>query len=109
MTVAAVDGQEVNPKLQAIRDYVAAGYCLIPCRGKIPAIQDWVSAIPGAYGERELAGTNYGVALRAGDLIVDIDPRHFPPGDRPIARLIEAIGAPLDGYVVLSGNGGLHA
>lgn len=108
MTAAATSTGELSPKIASIRAYGAAGYCLIPLRGKIPTIKDWGEVAPGHYNETNLADRNYGVALRAGDLVIDIDPRNFAKDDRPVKRLIEAIGAPLSSYTVRTGGGGLH-
>ena len=121
MTVAS--STSATPKIEAIRAFNEAGYTLIPlcsltvphehfqrpCKtpGKIPVERGWVDTIPGAYHEKNLP-QNYGVALRAGDLIVDVDPRNFAPGDRPLARLVAAVGAELSSYTVQTGGGGLH-
>ena len=99
-----------NSKAAAIRAHLEAGWTLIPLRGKIPIHRDWTKTPPGTFKEAELMspGVNYGVVLGAGDLVLDIDPRNFRPGDRPLARLITALGAPLDSYTVRTGGGGLH-
>ena len=97
----------LSPKVSAIRALTEVGYTLIPLRGKIPTLKNWVDTAPGVYGEKELADLNYGVVLRAGDLVVDVDPRNFPAGDRVLARLIALIG-PLKSYTVRTGGGGLH-
>ena len=81
-----------------------------PCKsmGKVPPRRDWVETTPGQYAAEALdAGGNYGIALRAGDLVVDIDPRNFTPGDNPVARLVAIIG-PLSSFTVRTGGGGLH-
>jgi len=95
-------------KAAHIRAFENAGYCLIPLNGKIPTIKNWTITGPGEYGEKELIGCNYGVALRAGDLVIDIDPRNFTEGDHPIERLVKAIGAPLNSFTVKTGGGGVH-
>jgi predicted P-loop ATPase len=109
-------------KIAAIRALRAGGYTLIPVNGKIPAIDGWQDTKPGEYDETSLPN-NYGVALRPGDLIIDIDPRNFgwvlngvlveagTPGavrDKPLARLVEKIGTPLDSFTVRTGGNGLH-
>ncbi len=93
-------------KTEIIRAYNAAGYTLIPLRGKIPVEKNWVETPPGKYHDGNLP-SNYGVALKAGDLVIDVDPRNFAPGDKPLARLIAAIG-PLVSFIVRTGGGGLH-
>lgn len=99
-----------SPKVQAIRALRAAGFCLIPLRGKNPYIKEWTQIRPGRYGEAELApqGINYGVSLRAGNLVVDIDPRNFEKGDTPVARLIADIGQSLSTFTIKTGNDGYH-
>ncbi len=112
-----------SPKVSAIRAFTEAGYTLIPvcsptiphehkgkpCKtpGKIPPRYDWGDTAPGAFNESNLEG-NYGVALRAGDIIIDVDPRNFAVGDKPLQRLASLVG-PLNGtFIVRTGGGGLH-
>lgn len=99
-------GAPITPRVALIRAFLGAGYTLIPLKGKIPSIQNWVDTIPGTYNERNLPG-NYGVALRAGDLVIDVDPRNFAKGDAPLKRLIAIVG-PLSSFLVRTGGGGLH-
>jgi len=110
MTAADIGLDDVpTPKVQAIRDLIAAGRTLIPVNGKIPTQKNWGSTKPGAYDETSLP-LNYGVVLGDGDLVIDVDPRNFKKGDRPLARLIKDTGLDLkDTYVVYTGGGGLHA
>lgn len=96
-----------SKKIEAIRAYIAAGFALIPLNGKRPTVTDWVNTPPGKYGEKELTG-NYGVVLRAQDLVIDVDPRNFTPGDNPVTRLVAIIGPILKTYIVKTGGGGLH-
>ncbi len=97
----------LDPRVAAIRAYGAAGFALIPCDGKIPSVKNWTNTLPGAFTEKELSG-NYGVVVRDIDLVVDVDPRNFPAGDDPLARIKAVIG-PLTGtFVVRTGGGGLH-
>ena len=83
-----------SKKLPALRALAAAGYVLIPvcsptkphehysggklrpCKslGKVPPMRAWGKVPPGEYLPERLAGGNYGVSLRAGDLIIDVDP-----------------------------------
>lgn len=84
------------------------GYTLIPLRGKIPIPTGWEKAGPLDYPNAGNNGGNYGVALKAGDLVIDVDPRHFEEGDKPLARLVEAVGVPLSSFAVKTGGGGLH-
>lgn len=119
----------VAPKLSALRAFIEAGYTLIPvcsptkphehwsngamkpCKtpGKIPTRAHWQSTGFGAHSEKELTGyENYGVALGAGDLIVDVDPRNFPAGDKVLGRLVALLGGLPDTFTVRTGGGGLH-
>jgi len=115
-----------SPKVSAIRALTEAGYTLIPvcsptvphehksggkmkpCKtlGKVPPRYDWVDTAPGVYAEQNLP-ENYGVALRAGDLVVDVDPRNFPAGDKPLMRLASLVGG-IHSFTVRTGGGGLH-
>lgn len=113
----------LSPKVSAIRAFIEAGYTLIPicsptgahehkgkpCKtpGKIPVRADWPETRYGAHGEDELAPGNYGVALHPGDLVVDVDPRNFAAGDRPLQRLAALVGG-LNSFTVRTGGGGLH-
>jgi len=99
----------VIDKLSFIRALRSRGYTLIPLRGKIPAVPEWQKSGPLDFTEAQLTAGNYGVALKAGDLVIDVDPRNFAKGDKPLARLIAAIGAPLNNtFAVRTGGGGLH-
>lgn len=106
MTTAVGQGS-VTPKLAAIRALSSAGYVLIPLKGKLPVNQNWQETAPGQHPEAELNAGNYGVLLKPGDLVIDVDPRNFTPGDKPLARLIAIIG-PVASFTVRTGGGGLH-
>jgi hypothetical protein len=97
----------ISAKIEAIRAYTAAGFALIPLNGKRPTIKEWVNTPVGKYREKELIA-NYGVVLRAQDLVIDVDPRRYTPGDKPLARLVNAIGGLPKTYIVKTGGGGLH-
>ena len=114
----------VTPKVAAIRAYTRAGFALIPLcsltqehehegktctksRGKVPLSASWQKTKPGSHPEEELAAGNYGVALPQDVVVVDIDPRNFEKDDRPVARLVAAVGA-LESYTVTTGGGGAH-
>lgn len=79
--------------------------------GKAP-LKGWRSAEPidVADAKETLAGgTNIGVRLRPTDLVVDVDPRNFAPGDNPVARLEKALDIRLDDWPhVVTGSGGSH-
>jgi predicted P-loop ATPase len=88
----------------------AKGYTLIPLNGKIPATREWTKAHKGDFTPESLEkrGGNYGVALSASDLVIDVDPRHFEKGDKPLARLVKAVGGLPKSFTVRTGGGGLH-
>ena len=94
-------------KTKAIKKLRTCGYTLIPLNGKIPAVRNWTNATAADFPEIEKRDGNYGVALGATDLVIDVDPRHFAPGDKPVSRLVAAVGA-LDSFTVKTGGGGLH-
>ena len=105
--------------------YVAAGHELIPLNvpdaqdrkgrpiGKAPKFKNWRTApalsVEEALDWRGLDG-NVGVRLRPTDLVVDVDPRNFLPGDDPLARLEKDAGIALREIcpTVRTGSGGLH-
>lgn len=115
-------------KLELIRAFADAGYVLIPlchptqahthyvdgkpqpCKtpGKVPLHRDWRDTEPGKWPAETLANGNYGVVLKAGDVVIDIDPRNFKAGDNPTKRLLEDLGAPLKSFTVKTGSGGYH-
>lgn len=53
---------------------------------------------------------NYGVVLKADDLILDVDPRNFKEGDNPLKRLLSDAGmaAKPKTLIIKSGNKGYH-
>jgi predicted P-loop ATPase len=109
MTATASTTGTPSPKLQAIRALTAAGRVLIPLNGKRPIPNDWPTTKPGQYDELELLAGNYGVVLQDGELVIDVDPRNFAPGDRPLERLVADAKLDLsNSFVVVTGGGGLH-
>jgi len=98
-------------KIKHVRALTAAGFCLIPLRGKIPTVEGWRETTLGEFDETRLSapGVNYGVVLPADVLVIDIDPRNFKPGDQPVERLVRAIGGGgIKSYTVRTGSGGYH-
>ncbi|MDT8287407.1 MAG: VapE family protein [Elusimicrobiales bacterium] len=97
----------------AISTLAASGLTLFPLTpgGKEPERGClWRSLNPGAYRLDNLHG-NYGVALRACDLVIDVDPRNFKPGDKPHLRLLQDFGIAgkvQTTFIVRTGSGGLH-
>ncbi|MBB6193467.1 hypothetical protein FHS51_003723 [Sphingobium wenxiniae] len=80
--------------------------------GKAPTGKGWRSRQPLDSDEAVQAmseGRNIGVRLRACDLVVDVDPRNFPPGTNPLRQLQEDLGISFaDWPTVVTGSGGLH-
>lgn len=79
--------------------------------GKVPG-KGWRSATPLDVDEARdclMAGANVGVRLRETDLVVDVDPRNFKDGDKPVARLEAELGIKFDQWPrVDTGSDGLH-
>jgi hypothetical protein len=108
------DPADLNP-------YHRAGYELIPLSppdgpgssaGKAPCERRWRTNRPL---NRELAaahmeaGRNVGVRLRAGELVIDVDPRNFAPGVDSLATLAALVGLdPAACPAVTTGGGGRH-
>ena len=102
-------GVSSGAKTAIIGDLLDAGYILVPLRGKIPMDPAWEQTPPGKYGVADFVEGNYGVALKPGDLIIDVDPRHFPDGDNVLSRFTHDIKMDLSKtFVVRTGGGGLH-
>lgn len=80
--------------------------------GKAPTGRGWRSRQPLDADEAVQAmsdGRNVGVRLRACDLVVDVDPRNFPPGTDPLRQLQDDLGINFgDWPTVVTGSGGLH-
>ncbi|MFN8655321.1 MAG: bifunctional DNA primase/polymerase [Candidatus Obscuribacterales bacterium] len=83
-----------------ISDY--ACFPLIP-GGKTPAIDGWRNVAPGTYPP---AG-NYGIALSATLLVIDADPRNYPPGRDVMSEFMAKYNLP-DTLVVRTPRGGYH-
>lgn len=105
-----------------LQPYVRAGWDLIPLHryddkhkgrevGKAPKDPGWRRR---QYATRDVlahmdAGSNVGVRLRPSDLVLDVDPRNFPPGRDCLAELARATGLDLDRLPhVNTGSGGHH-
>lgn len=95
--------------------YAENGFTIIKLNGKIPVEKNWTQAdyiFPEDIKNylKDWEG-NFGVVLSARDLVIDIDPRNFPAGDKPQVRLFKDIGvikilelSP----IVKTGSGGMH-
>ncbi len=82
-------------------------------RGKTPFQGDWPSLPKNIKATLELAKKGHNVGYRLGDrdLIIDVDPRNFKPGENSLVKLLEFLGiedlseiAP----TVITGSGGWH-
>ncbi len=107
-----IDAPVSGKKVSAIQMFVKAGFALMPLNGKIPVIKDWPNVVKhGDYGVKELAHGNYGVVLPETVIVVDIDPRWFEKGDKPMTRLCADLGITkeqLNTLIVQTGGKGLH-
>jgi len=101
----------MDNKDSLILGYEAAGYVLTPLNGKVPVNKNWVKTEynPLLTG-RDFPG-NYGVVLQSDDLVIDVDPRHFPEKTNALQELADALelGKHLsDTFCVKTGGGGFH-
>lgn len=99
--------------------YTAAGYPLIPLTPgtKQAAHKGWRSSTvldPSSLQKFvQSCRGQFAVALPAERMVIDIDPRHFQAGDKPLTRLLKVVGVgehELLGLsaVVRTGSGGYH-
>lgn len=89
--------------------YVAAGYAVTPLNGKIPG-KGWQNTEFEAAPDLKKFPGNFGIVLQNEDLVIDLDPRNYKPGDKPVKRLCEKLGIDLKktAVVVQTGGGGWH-
>lgn len=71
---------------------------------KLPAISAWRVVTPGAY---QPVGS-YGVALAASALVIDADPRNYPPGRDSLVELLQAYPVLRETFAVKTPRGGYH-
>lgn len=99
-----------TPSFEAASEYRRVRLDLIPLRGrdKMPADKRWQER---TYDHAEVLerarrdGLNLGVRLPADVVVVDVDPRNFPPGRDSLADLAASFGLPLASAPhVLTGN-----
>lgn len=113
---------QTAPERDRLSPLFAAGFELIPLHapdaldrkgrsvGKAPLRPGWRRADPldlDEAVEHMVGGCNVGVRLRATDLVVDADPRHYEEGDDALARLVADFGLSTHPRVV-TGGGGIH-
>jgi Virulence-associated protein E/Bifunctional DNA primase/polymerase, N-terminal len=96
-------------KASCIAALVGSGRTLIRLVGesKSPMAEEWQLQAFDPAAKPEDFPHNYGVSVRDGLMVIDVDPRAFGDGD-PLARIREVVGKPLDTFVVQTGGGGWH-
>lgn len=112
-----------KPDARLLRPHIEAGHNLIPLhpssyidnrgrqRGKSPRDTNWRhrdyrNESPLKWVEE---GNNVGVLLGPEDLVIDIDPRHFPEGDNVKVRFASDFDLKLDDIPrTVTGSGGDH-
>ncbi len=81
--------------------------------GKVPLRTNWRIAAPMSVDEAkahmEIGGGNVGVRLSRSQLVVDVDPRNFAPGEDSLERLQNSLGLDFGDFpTVETGGGGWH-
>jgi len=90
----------------AIKRLLKAGYTLIELNGKVPIAKAWQMT---PYDKGFKTKRNYGVLQQSTDLVIDCDPRNYPPGRNSLAELIKDYDLDFSGtFIVRTGAGGLH-
>jgi Protein of unknown function (DUF3987)/Bifunctional DNA primase/polymerase, N-terminal len=74
---------------------------------KVPAVQEWQFTAPDTYGDAALTG-NYGAALTPTLMVLDSDPRNYPPDRDMLAELEVLIGPLPETFTVQTPGGGHH-
>lgn len=108
--------EQVAEVRQVLKAFARAGYELFPLkRGtKVPRDEGWQTkpyTLAGDIASWVKQGGNIGVRLRDGDLVLDVDPRNFAPGNDPLRRLHQGVGVDLEDaptVVTGRGDGGRH-
>ncbi|SMH43476.1 bifunctional DNA primase/polymerase [Mesorhizobium australicum] len=96
---------------RVLRRFDQAGYELFPLAkgAKTPRDTGWQTneyTLLGDVAPWVQRGGNVGVRLRDNDLVLDLDPRNFRPGDDPFDRLCADVGENLSVHpTVLTGRG----
>ena len=99
----------ISNRIHRAADYVKHGFAITPLNGKIPMSKNWTKTEPDVDLDVKLfENKNFGVVLQEDDLVIDVDPRHFPEGDNPLERLTKNLQIKLLSFVIETGGGGLH-
>lgn len=98
-----------KPAHSFLKKYAAAGFTVTPLVGKIPG-KGWQNTEFETAPDLSRFPGNFGVVLQNTDLVIDIDPRNYKAGDKPVKRLSEKLGLDLKktAVVVQTGGGGWH-
>lgn len=95
--------QSLN-KQSSVDYYIDLGFTLFPLNGKVPPRDcHWREAIFDPFFEPV---NNFGVQLRAEDLVIDVDPRNS--GNESFIELMAEIGQLPQTMTVKTGSGGFH-
>lgn len=99
-----------NSVHESLLAYASAGYSVTPLAGKIPVMKRWEETPFDPLPDLTIFQGNFGVVLQADDLVIDVDPRNFKSGDKPLKRLGEKLGIVFkdSALVVQTGGGGWH-
>lgn len=104
-----------SPVALSAAHYAECGFSVFPLvpGSKRPAVTAWQKTdyrFPDEAQEALAGCEGLGVVLTARDLVIDVDPRNFKPGDKPHVRLFEDAGIKPKDYAafVKTGSGGLH-
>ena len=101
----------MTTKAEGIALLSAAGYAVIPVKGKVPIEKGWENTLAGKHTVATIGASNYGIALGPEDLVIDSVPRYYARGDKPLERLAKDTGTGgkfPQTYVIKTGGGGLH-
>ncbi len=94
--------------MKEIELYEKHRHRLFPLRGKKPTVREWQKTEFKQNSFPESFKGNFGVNLKAIDLIIDVDPRGFKESDKPHQRLAEIAPEMKNTLIVETGGGGLH-
>ena len=90
--------------------YADHGYTIFSLNGKRPTVKWAVAAYNPLPLPENFPYGNFGIKLAEDDLVIDIDPRNFPPNENPLEPFQQAIDFRLKDstFIVKTGGGGLH-
>lgn len=100
----------MTTKFKHIQDYLDSFFRVIPLKGKRPKEWNWQTS-KGVMSPDAIGKSNYGIALDADVLVIDVDPRNFPEGVDSFKLLQETLNIDfkkLNTLIVRTGSGGIH-